>query len=225
MKAATATSRAEPASSRLPPSTPCSGGPSHAGDGAPARASGSSRAAPPAADFSTPPGLDIYRVRSTSLRVGTRSCHWDVRRHVVVAVIAALAMTISCFARRHSPSYVVTYDVFLSTTNMHNNRAYLMAVLGLLAVTRCDCRSALLRKLRRPELATSSPGWRCGCCASRPDRLRRVGTQQLLDHGGSVGRSRGSVSCSCGIGSTHRCCRPGRWANSRTVHSTRSPPS
>src|SRR5690348_3911930 len=44
-----------------------------------------------------------------------------------VAVVAALAMTIGLFTRiaTITACAIVTYDVFLSTTNVHNNRAYL----------------------------------------------------------------------------------------------------
>jgi len=82
-----------------------------------------------------------------------------------IAVIAALAMTIGLLTRVATVTAftIVTYDVFLSTTNMHNNRAYLMVVLAALAVTPCNRElsvDAWLRRTRgRSPLPTVSPGW------------------------------------------------------------------
>jgi uncharacterized membrane protein YphA (DoxX/SURF4 family) len=82
-----------------------------------------------------------------------------------IAVAAALAMTIGLRTRLATVTafVIVTYNVFLSTTNMHNNRAYLMIVLAALAVAPCGCElsvDAWLRRARgRPPLPTSSPGW------------------------------------------------------------------
>ena len=58
---------------------------------------------------------------------------------------------------------IVTYNLFLSTTHFHNNRAYLVIVLGLLAVAPCGRELSLdawLRRRRgRPALDISAPGW------------------------------------------------------------------
>ena len=53
-----------------------------------------------------------------------------------LAAVAAVAMTIGVFARLATATAfgIVTYNLFLSTTHFHNNRAYLVIVLGLLAV-------------------------------------------------------------------------------------------
>jgi hypothetical protein len=82
-----------------------------------------------------------------------------------VAVVAAVAMTIGLFARvaTATVAVVVTYDLFLSTTNFHNNRAYLVIVLAALAVVPCGRElsvDAWVRSRRGvPPLATTSPGW------------------------------------------------------------------
>jgi hypothetical protein len=82
-----------------------------------------------------------------------------------VAVIAALAMTIGVVTRLATVTafLIVTYNVFLSTTNVHNNRAYLIIVLAALAVSPCGRElsvDAWLRRVRgRPPLPTVSPGW------------------------------------------------------------------
>jgi Vitamin K-dependent gamma-carboxylase len=53
-----------------------------------------------------------------------------------LAAVAAVAMTIGVLRRVATATAfaIVTYNVFLSTTHFHNNRAYLMIVLGVLAV-------------------------------------------------------------------------------------------
>ena len=106
-----------------------------------------------------------------------------------VAVVAALAMTIGLLTRLATIAVftIVTYDVFLSTTNMHNNRAYLMVVLGLLAVAPCDRElsvDAWLRKQRgRPALPTSSPGWPLWLLRFEAGTVYAAsGLSKLLDH-------------------------------------------
>ena len=58
---------------------------------------------------------------------------------------------------------IVTYNVFLSTTHFHNNRAYLIIVLGLLAVAPCGRELSLdawIRRRRgRPPSIPRAPGW------------------------------------------------------------------
>jgi len=82
-----------------------------------------------------------------------------------IAVGAALAMTIGLFTRLATVTtfLLVTYNVLLSTTNMHNNRAYLMIVLATLAVAPCGRELSVDAWVRRarglPPRPTSSPGW------------------------------------------------------------------
>jgi membrane protein implicated in regulation of membrane protease activity len=58
---------------------------------------------------------------------------------------------------------IVAYNLFLSTTHFHNNRAYLVIVLGLLALSPCGRELSLdawIRRRRgRPALDRSAPAW------------------------------------------------------------------
>jgi Vitamin K-dependent gamma-carboxylase len=82
-----------------------------------------------------------------------------------LAAVAAVAMSLGLLTRVATTTTFafVTYNVFLSTTHFHNNRAYLMIVLGLLAVAPCGRELSLdawLRRRRgRPPLDTAAPGW------------------------------------------------------------------
>jgi HTTM domain len=82
-----------------------------------------------------------------------------------VAAVAAVAMTVGFCTRvaTATVAVIVTYDLFLSTTNVHNNRAYLVIVLAALAVAPCGRElsvDAWLRTRRgRPALPTRSPAW------------------------------------------------------------------
>ncbi len=82
-----------------------------------------------------------------------------------VAALAAVAMSLGLLTRLATVATfgIVTYNVFLSTTHFHNNRAYLIIVLGLLAVAPCGRELSLdawLRRRReRPPLDTAAPGW------------------------------------------------------------------
>jgi hypothetical protein len=82
-----------------------------------------------------------------------------------LAAVAAVAMLVGFRARAATVVAwaVVTYDLFLSTTNFHNNRAYLVIVLAALAVTPCDRELSLdawlARRRGRPARPTTSPGW------------------------------------------------------------------
>jgi uncharacterized membrane protein YphA (DoxX/SURF4 family) len=82
-----------------------------------------------------------------------------------LAAAAALAMALGFLARLATATtfVIVTYNLFLSTTHFHNNRAYLVIVLGLLAVAPCGRElsvDAWLRRRRgRPAPDLSAPGW------------------------------------------------------------------
>jgi uncharacterized membrane protein YphA (DoxX/SURF4 family) len=82
-----------------------------------------------------------------------------------LAAVAAVAMSVGLFTRVATATTfaIVAYNLFLSTTHFHNNRAYLVIVLGVLAVSPCDRELSLdawLRRRRgRPALALSAPGW------------------------------------------------------------------
>ncbi len=58
---------------------------------------------------------------------------------------------------------IVAYNLFLSTTHFHNNRAYLVIVLALLAVAPCGRELSVDAWVRRrrgpPAVDTSAPGW------------------------------------------------------------------
>jgi hypothetical protein len=57
-----------------------------------------------------------------------------------LAAVAAVAMSLGLFVRLATATTfaIVAYNLFLSTTHFHNNRAYLVIVLGLLAVAPTD---------------------------------------------------------------------------------------
>jgi uncharacterized membrane protein YphA (DoxX/SURF4 family) len=82
-----------------------------------------------------------------------------------LAVVAALAMSLGFLTRLATATTfaIVTYNLFLSTTHFHNNRAYLVIVLGVLAVAPCGRElsvDAWIRRRRgRPPLAQSAPAW------------------------------------------------------------------
>ncbi len=82
-----------------------------------------------------------------------------------LAAVAAVAMSLGFLTRLATTTtfVIVTYNVFLSTTHFHNNRAYLIIVLGLLAVAPCGRELSLDAWLRRrrgqPALDPSAPAW------------------------------------------------------------------
>lgn len=82
-----------------------------------------------------------------------------------LAAVAAVAMFVGLRGRAAAVVVwaVVTYDLFLSTTNFHNNRAYLVIVLAALAVTPCDRELSIDAWLARRRGAaprpSTSPGW------------------------------------------------------------------
>ncbi|HWI33171.1 MAG TPA: HTTM domain-containing protein [Lapillicoccus sp.] len=82
-----------------------------------------------------------------------------------VAAAAAVAMSLGFLTRLATATTfaIVAYNLFLSTTHFHNNRAYLFIVLGLLVVAPCGRELSLDAWLRRrrglPALDPSAPAW------------------------------------------------------------------
>jgi uncharacterized membrane protein YphA (DoxX/SURF4 family) len=82
-----------------------------------------------------------------------------------LAVVAAVAMSLGLLTRLATATTfaIVTYNLFLSTTHFHNNRAYLVIVLGVLAVAPCGRELSLdawMRRRRgRPPLELTAPAW------------------------------------------------------------------
>ena len=82
-----------------------------------------------------------------------------------LAAVAAVAMSLGLLTRLATGTTfaIVTYNLLLSTTHFHNNRAYLVIVLGLLAVAPCGRELSLDawlgRHRGRPGLPLSAPGW------------------------------------------------------------------
>jgi uncharacterized membrane protein YphA (DoxX/SURF4 family) len=82
-----------------------------------------------------------------------------------LAAVAAVAMTVGFLTRVATATTfaIVAYNLFLSTTHFHNNRAYLVIVLGVLAVAPCGRElsvDAWLRRRRgRPPLDLRAPAW------------------------------------------------------------------
>ena len=135
-----------------------------------------------------------------------------------LAAVAAVAMSLGFLTRLATATTfaIVAYNLFLSTTHFHNNRAYLVIVLGLLAVAPCGRELSLdawLRRRRgRPALDPSAPAWplwllRFECAAIyggvRAEQARSIPT-------GSAAPSPGSASCRRGTSSTRGRCRTGR---------------
>lgn len=82
-----------------------------------------------------------------------------------LAAAAAVAMSLGFLTRLATATTfaIVAYNLFLSTTHFHNNRAYLVIVLGVLAVAPCGRQLSLdawIRRRRgRPPLDPSAPAW------------------------------------------------------------------
>jgi vitamin K-dependent gamma-carboxylase len=82
-----------------------------------------------------------------------------------LAAITAVAMSLGVLTRLATTAtfVIVAYNLFLSTTHFHNNRAYLVIVLGVLAVAPCGRELSLdawtRRRRGRPVLEPSAPAW------------------------------------------------------------------
>ena len=82
-----------------------------------------------------------------------------------LAAVAAVLMSLGVLTRVTTATTfaIVTYNLFLSTTHFHNNRAYLVIVLGLLTVAPCGRElsfDAWLRRRRgRPVPDLRAPAW------------------------------------------------------------------
>ena len=82
-----------------------------------------------------------------------------------LAAVAAVAMSLGLLTRLAATTtfLIVAYNLFLSTTHFHNNRAYLLIVLAVLAVAPCGRELSLDAWLRRrrglPALDTAAPAW------------------------------------------------------------------
>jgi hypothetical protein len=82
-----------------------------------------------------------------------------------LAAVTAVAMSLGVLTRVATAATfaIVAYNLFLSTTHFHNNRAYLVIVLGMLAVAPCGRELSLDAWARRrrglPALDPSAPAW------------------------------------------------------------------
>jgi uncharacterized membrane protein YphA (DoxX/SURF4 family) len=82
-----------------------------------------------------------------------------------LAAVAAVAMALGVLTRLATATTfaIVAYNLFLSTTHFHNNRAYLVIVLGALAVAPCGRELSLdawvRRRRGRPALDRRAPAW------------------------------------------------------------------
>jgi vitamin K-dependent gamma-carboxylase len=82
-----------------------------------------------------------------------------------LAAVAAVAMSLGLLTRLATATTfaIVAYNLFLSTTHFHNNRAYLVIVLGVLAVAPCGRELSLDAWIRhrrgRPPLDPTAPAW------------------------------------------------------------------
>jgi vitamin K-dependent gamma-carboxylase len=116
------------------------------------------------------PFLTAGRIYSDGFYEPYLAWYPELPRDVYVALLwlaaaAAIAMSIGLLTRLATAATfaIVAYNVFLSTTHFHNNRAYLLIVLAVLAVAPCGRELSLdawIRRRRgRPALATSAPAW------------------------------------------------------------------
>ena len=131
-----------------------------------------------------------------------------------LAAAAAVAMSLGLLTRLATGTTfaIVTYNLFLSTTHFHNNRAYLAIVLGLLAVAPCGRELSLdawLRRRRgRPALALSAPAWPLWLLRFESSAIYGAsGLSKLLDpdwFGGTVTWQRGVAAARLGDLGPHR---------------------
>ena len=129
-----------------------------------------------------------------------------------VGALAAVAMTLGVRTRLSTAIVlaVVAYNVFLSTTHLHNNRAYLLIVLAALAVTPCGRELSLDAWWRRrrglPPAADDVAGMAAVAAALRGGHgLRRVRAEQARRPGlvrwrGHVAPRRADASAHRGVG-------------------------
>ena len=135
-----------------------------------------------------------------------------------LAAVAAVAMTLGLLTRLATATTfaIVAYNLFLSTTHFHNNRAYLVIVLGLLAVAPCGRElsvDAWLRRRRGPAAARPlGAGLAAVAAAVRVRRgLRRIRAEQARSiPTGSAAPSPGSGSCGPATSWRRGRCRTGR---------------
>jgi hypothetical protein len=82
-----------------------------------------------------------------------------------LAAVAAVSMSLGFLTRLATATTIaiVAYNVFLSTTHFHNNRAYLLIVLGILAMAPCGRELSVDAWARRrrglPALDLKAPAW------------------------------------------------------------------
>ena len=82
-----------------------------------------------------------------------------------LAAAAAVFMSLGLLTRLATATTfaIVAWNLFLSTTHFHNNRAFLVIVLGLLAAAPCGRELSLDAQLRRrrrlPALPLTAPAW------------------------------------------------------------------
>jgi uncharacterized membrane protein YphA (DoxX/SURF4 family) len=82
-----------------------------------------------------------------------------------LAAVAAVAMSVGFLTRLATATTftIVAYNVFLSTTHFHNNRAYLLIVLGVLALAptgrELSVDAWLRRHQNKPARDLSAPAW------------------------------------------------------------------
>ena len=82
-----------------------------------------------------------------------------------LAAVAAVSMSLGFLTRLATATTfaIVAYNVFLSTTHFHNNRAYLLIVLGVLALAPCGRELSVdawaRRRRGRPALDRKAPAW------------------------------------------------------------------
>jgi Vitamin K-dependent gamma-carboxylase len=95
-----------------------------------------------------------------------------------LAAAAAVAMSLGFLTRLATTTtfVIVAYNLFLSTTHFHNNRAYLVIVLGLLAVAPCGRELSVDAWVRRRRGQPAPDKWlRCS-----PDQRSGCPPPQLL---------------------------------------------